>query len=91
MGKIIVVNNFAFPKLVYPLTVLNNINNETCKAIENLMFKFICDKKPDKIKRKTLCQDYINGGLKMLELKKFILSLKASWLKRITDKNNKGQ
>jgi hypothetical protein len=91
MGKITVVKMFAFPKLVYPLTVLNNISNEKYKEIENLMFKFIWDQKPDKNKRKTLCQDYINGGLKMLDLKKIILSLKSSWIKRLIDKNNKGQ
>ena len=91
MGKITVVKMFAFPKLVYPLTVLNNISDETCRTIENLMFKFIWDQKPDKIKRKTLCQNYINGGLKMLDLKKCMLSLKASWIKRLTDKNNKEQ
>ena len=53
MGKITVVKSFAFPKLVYPLTVLNNISNESVKEIVNLMFLFIWDKKPDKIKRKV--------------------------------------
>ena len=31
------------------------------------------------------------GGLKMLDLNKFILSLKANWITRILDKKNKGQ
>ena len=91
MGKITVVKTFAFPKLVYPLTVLKNISKEKSKEITNLMFKFIWDEKPDKIKRKVLSQDYINGGLKMLDLSKFTISLKASWIKRILDPNNKGQ
>ena len=55
------------------------------------MFHFIWDNKPDKIKRTVLCQDYSKGGLKMLNLKKFISSLKSSWIKRILDKNNQGQ
>ena len=91
MGKITVVKTFAFPKLVYPLTVLKNISKEKSKEITNLMFKFIWDDKPDKIKRNVLSQDYINGGLKMLDLNKFTISLKASWIKRILDTNNKGQ
>ena len=33
MGKITVVKMFAFPKLVYPLTVLNNISDERFLAI----------------------------------------------------------
>ena len=91
MGKITVVKNLAFPKLVYPLTVLTNISDEIIKEIINLMFHFIWDNKPDKIKRTVLCQDYYKGGLKMLDLKKFISSLKSSWIKRILDKNNQGQ
>ena len=91
MGKITVVKSFAFPKLVYPLTVLNNISKESIKQIINLMFQFIWDRKPDKIKRNILCQDYSEGGLKMLDLNKFILSLKASWISRILDKQNQGQ
>ena len=91
MGKITVVKNLAFPKLVYPLTVLTNISDEIIKEIINLMFHFIWDNKPDKIKRTVLCQDYYKGGLKMLDLKKFIFSLKSSWIKRILDKNNQGQ
>ena len=55
------------------------------------MFTFIWDKKPDKIKRKVLYQDYSKGGLKMLDLQQFILSLKSSWITRILDKNNHGQ
>ena len=55
------------------------------------MFNFIWDQKPDKINRKILCQNYNNGGLKMLDFKKFALSLKASWVKRILDKDNNGQ
>ena len=91
MGKITVVKMFAFPKLVYPLTVLNNISCDKIKEIIKIMFNFIWDNKPDKIKRKTLYQEYINGGLKMLDLNKFILSLKSSWIKRLLDENNKGQ
>ena len=55
------------------------------------MFNFIWDNKPDKIKRKVLYQDYSDGGLKMLNLQKFILSLKASWITRILDNKNHGQ
>ena len=55
------------------------------------MFNFIWDQKPDKINRNILCQNYNNGGLKMIDLKKNVLSLKASWVKRILDKDNNGQ
>ena len=54
------------------------------------MFDFLWDDKPDKINRKTIIQNYENGGLKMIDLKLFIKSIKAGWVKRIIDRNNKG-
>ena len=42
------------------------------------------DGKPDKVKRATITQDKYNGGLKMPELKNFILSLKLTWIKRLS-------
>ena len=48
------------------------------------------DGKPDKIKRTNIIKDYKDGGLKMIDIKTFINSLKASWIKRIYDENNNG-
>ena len=47
------------------------------------MFDFIQENKPDKIKRSTLTNDYSDGGLNMIDIGKFIISLKASWIKRL--------
>ena len=69
IGKITVIKTFALPKLIYPLTVLPNINEIIIKDIIDSMFKFIWDNKPDKIKRKQITKDYKNGGLKMIDLK----------------------
>ena len=69
MGKITVVKTFAFPKLVYPLTVLKNISSEKSKEITNLMFKFIWDDKPDKIKKKYSNSRLYKRGVKNVRLK----------------------
>ena len=83
MGKIVVIKSYALPKLIYPLTSLPNPPNETIKRIEKMMYNFIWDGKPDKIKREILTSDYDKGGLRMIDIEKFIWSLKISWVKRI--------
>ena len=90
MGKITVIKTYALPKLIYPFTVLQNPSEDTLKEITKAMYKFIWDKKPDKIKREVLTSDYESGGLKMIDIKLFLRSLKASWIKRIMDTENKG-
>lgn len=82
-GKITVLKTFAMPKLIYPLTVLHNPDQEIINKIKKLMFNFLWDNKPDKISRDKIIQDYQHGGLKMLDVESFIYSLKCSWVKRI--------
>ena len=52
------------------------------------MYAFIWEGKPEKIKREILIQDYEKGGLKMIDLEMFIMSLKISKLKRISVSEN---
>jgi len=69
MGKLTVVKTYALPKLIYPLTVLNNPNMKLIEDIQKDIFKFIWNGKPDKIKRSILYQQYEFGGLKLTNLK----------------------
>ena len=88
MGKITVIKNYALPKLIYALSSLPNPTDEIIKRIEKIMFNFIWDGKPEKIKRETLTKDYDKEGLKMIDLKTFIISLNISWIKRMLDYEN---
>ncbi len=38
-----------------------------------------------------IVQDYENGGLKMIDLVGFINALKANWVKRLINRENRGQ
>ena len=55
------------------------------------MFDFLWNKKPDKIKRNIITNNYEYGVLKMLDIEKFLRSLKSSWVKRLLDENNNGK
>ena len=59
MGKITVIKNFALPKLIYALSSLPNPPTQTVKRIEKLMYDFIWDGKPEKLKEK-----YSRWGMK---------------------------
>ena len=59
--------------------------------INKIMFNFIWDDKPDKIKRKIMMNDYIDGGLRVPNIFLLTNSIKASWVKRLLDDTNKHQ
>ena len=82
-GKVTIVKSLLISKLVHILTALPNPCKEIIKKLNNILFRFVWNNGPDKVKRSSLVQDYKHGGLKMIDMQSFIASLKCSWLKRL--------
>ena len=40
--------------------------------INKMVYKFVWNNKPNKVKRNTIIADYEDGGLKMLNIKSFV-------------------
>jgi hypothetical protein len=84
-GKIVILKTFIISKLIYAINVLPSPPKEKLKEIQDIMYKFVWDNKPDKIKRDTLIGDYADGGLRMPDLISQNTSLKAIWIKKILE------
>ena len=50
MVKITVIKKYALPKCIHALLSLPNPLSETVKVIETLMYEFMWDGKPEKIR-----------------------------------------
>ena len=88
IGKIAVLKTFAFPKILYPLTVLHTPEKLYIMNIQSIFYDFLWDSKPDKIARNLIIQDYPDGGLKMIDIESYIHGLKAAWVKRLKFSNS---
>jgi hypothetical protein len=53
------------------------------KDINNVIYKFIWNGKPDKVKRTQIIQDYDLGGVNVPHVESHLNALKVSWLKRV--------
>jgi hypothetical protein len=82
-GKITIIKTIVLSKLTHYFTSLPNPNEEFINQLQNMLFKFLWDNKPDKISRKQAYKSYTEGGLNMVDILKFIKSLKITWLKRL--------
>ena len=65
----------------YPLTVLPVIGYNIDKTLNNILFSFLWDSKPDKIKRKAICSDLKQGGIRYPNISYYLKSTKISWWK----------
>ena len=71
-------------QLVYILSPLEP-NYKILKEINSLFFNFLWSDKGDKIKRNVVINDYLEGGIKMIDVFSFNKSLKATWIKKYLD------
>ena len=88
LGKILVIKSLAFPILTYNLSTLPIPCSRVLKEIKTLLFQFLWDNKNDKVKRTVIVNDYIDGGLKMVDIDCFVKANKISWIFRYINSNN---
>ena len=88
IGKITVIKTFIISMFNHLFISLPTPKFSTIKKISDLVYEFLWDKKPDKISRNLITQDLLNGGLKMINLQNFIISLKCTWIRRLLKGNN---
>jgi len=61
-GRCLITKSRGIPLLVYSTSMLV-IPLETVSSVTTSLFDFIWCKKPDKVKRQVMYQDYVDGGL----------------------------
>ena len=81
-GKITVIKTFVISPFVHLFLTIPT-SHQFIKDLNNLLYKFLWNNKPDKINRETVCSDYFEGGLKMVNIFNFERALKLSWIRKL--------
>ena len=84
LGKALIIKALITP-IFYFIVSSCVIPEKYKKEIKSKCFKFICNGKPDRVKRNTLIGDFEKCGLKMIDIDIYFISLKASWVSRLAD------
>ena len=58
------------------------IPSETVSSVTTSLFDFTWCKKPDKVKRQVMYQDYVDGGLRVPNMEVIAKSLNLAWISR---------
>ena len=87
IGKINIVKTLGLSKLIYCSSLLA-VSKSLINRINKIIFSFICEGKPPKIKKKTIIAEKHCGGLKMIDFEIMERSLKIAWIKRIAESSN---
>ena len=82
-GKVTILNSFVISQLVYQMSVLPSPTPEMIAQINTMIFNFIWNNKPDKIKRKIMKQSKCFGGLSVPDVVNKNQALKIAWIPRL--------
>ena len=88
-GKITVIKSLIISKIVHLLIALPSPSGNIIMQINNMLYNFLWDGKPDKLKRSIAKQKMINGGIGMLDLELFEKALKLTWIRRFLKEESK--
>ena len=81
-GRIVVFKSLAISKIVFQ-ALIAPVPTHVIKALETIQTSFLWNNSNPKIKHKTLCKRYENGGLKNVDIRNKVNSLQSSWVKRL--------
>jgi len=82
-GKSLVVKTFILSHWIYQITVLPTIGYNLDNQVNSIIFPFLWNNKPDKIKRSVICSNREKGGIRFPNMSYYLESTKLSWIKKI--------
>ena len=87
-GKIVILKSLVIPQVTH---LLSNtyVPNDVLDKIDRMLFKFLWQNGPSRVKRKTIINNLESGGLKMPDIYAFHTAQKCLWIKRLLDDNKK--
>lgn len=83
IGRITVIKSLAMSKINHLVLALPSPSDNIMKELQNMFYKYLWSNGPDRIKRKVITQSVDNGGLRMIDVEKFICALKVTWIRRV--------
>ena len=82
IGRITVVKSLLIPLLTHLFISLPSPKIDFIKRLNDLLYNFVWDGRA-KIKKKIFIKNYEEGGIKMIDIKSFNVSMKLKWLKNL--------
>ena len=88
IGRIAVLKSLILSKLIHLWLLLPNPPDDFFDSLQKYCYKFVWNKKNDKISRKTSHRSIKAGGLGIPYLKSFVVALKLTWIRKLQTTNH---
>ena len=89
LGRVAVLKSLILSKLIHLWILLPKPPDALVVDIQKLCYSFVWGNKPDKISRKTAVKSVQDGGMGIPDIKKFIMALKLTWIRKFKNNTHK--
>ena len=90
IGRVLIAKSLASSKLLHAISA-TMVTDEVLSEVQQIIWQFVWNYKPPKVKNVVLCQRSCEGGLKVIHLLSQAKSMRIMWMKRLwTTENNRG-
>ena len=86
IGKITVLKSLLISKMNHLFFTLPNPSEKLISKLNDVFYSFIWEGY-HKVKKSVITKDYVEGGLKMLNIENYIKALKITWIRRLLKDN----
>ena len=83
LGRVAILKSLILSKLVYLWLLLPNPPDSIIDDIQDAVYRFIWNRKPDRINRKASTCNTDLGGIGIPNIKAYVNALKLTWVKKI--------
>ena len=75
LGKVTIIKTFMLSQLMFLSTTLPvSVPGSFFRKVDSILYNFLWDGRPDKVRRDTIIGDYSEGGIKMIHAESFYTS-----------------
>ncbi|WP_293716296.1 hypothetical protein, partial [Thiolapillus sp.] len=89
LGRVAVLKSLILSKIVYLWLLLPNPPDNLVDALQKTMYKFVWNRKQDRISRKIAIKSIAKGGLGIPKLRDYINALKLIWVRKLKTSDHK--
>ena len=86
-GKGQIIRTFIISQFLFVSSVIET-PPQVIKAVNSLIYKFIWKNKKDRIKRKVLISETLNGGLNIPDFETMIKTARYKWVRKLEENKN---
>jgi hypothetical protein len=89
LGRVAILKSLILSKLVHLWLLLPDPPDVFMEGLQKMIFRFVWDRKRDRISRNTAVKDITDGGLGIPQIKGFMNALKLTWIRKLQNTNHK--